>query len=100
MKRTHVLLLAVVIIAAAVFIFGKVGGGNGTNEADKARQAIEAQGYTNIQYVGVDTFACGETAGFSFDAENVNRVRVRVIACAEGGNGLLNPVAGWRIVTR
>ena len=71
-------------------------GGQGGDFSASAQRAVEAQGYTNVQYTGVDNFACGETAGFAFDANNVNRVRVHLVACSP--DALMNFNKGWWIV--
>jgi hypothetical protein len=104
MKRTTAFFLAIVTLLILIGLYTaavKIGpGGNngGNNFAASAQQAVEAQGYTNVQYTGVDSVACGETAGFAFDADNVNRVRVHLVACS--ADGLVNYSKGWQIVTR
>jgi hypothetical protein len=49
---------------------------------DSARAAVEAQGYTDIQYVGRNLFACGvdARAGYEFEATR-NDNRARLVAC-------------------
>jgi len=104
MKRSTAFFLAIVtmLILLGLYIAAvKIGpGGNngGSSFEASAQQAVEAQGYKNVQYIGVDTFACGEVAGVAFDADNVNGVRVRLVAC--NPDGLINFNKGWHIVTR
>ena len=100
MKRSTAFFLAIVTLLILIGLYKaaeKIGPG-GNNFAASAQQAVEAQGYTNVQYTGVDSVACGETAGFAFDADNVNHVRVHLVACS--ADGLVNYAKGWQIVTR
>lgn len=99
MRRNGILLVIVVLVAALLYGLLKVGGGAGGGSfVASAQRAVEAQGYTNVQYAGTDYLACGETAGFAFDADNANGVRVRLVACSP--DGPVNYTAGWYLVAR
>lgn len=99
MNRTKVLLMIVAVLLGLIWALLELGGGTGRGDfAGSAQHAVEAQGYTNVQYAGVDNIACGQTAGFAFDANNVNGARVHLVACSP--NGLVNYTTGWQIVTR
>jgi len=102
MKRSTAFFLAIVTILILIGLYKaavKVGNGNGGNNfVTSAQQAVEAQGYKNVQYIGVDNFACGDVAGVAFDADNVNGVRIHLVAC--NPDGLINFNKGWHIVTR
>jgi hypothetical protein len=98
MRISRKFILLAVLLVAAVIVFSLAKSGESVNP-NGARRAVEAQGYTNVQYIGIDMQACGqETAGYAFEADNANGLRVRVIAC--NPDGLMNYSRGWHIVTR
>jgi hypothetical protein len=99
-RKTIFMFLTLLMALVTYFLWVRPEGSGGSRSdfAAAAQQAIEAQGYTNVQYTGVDSVACGDTAGFAFDADNVNHVRVHLVACS--ADGLVNYAKGWQVVTR
>ena len=99
--KTRQIIFALLILLIGTLVYFRIkpsGGGYGGDFVASAQRAVEAQGYTNVQYTGIDSFACGELAGFAFDADNANHARVRLVAC--NPDGLVNYAKGWWIVTR
>jgi hypothetical protein len=99
----HMMIIALVIglvgLCGLVYLTNTSGGGR-TEFIESARRAVEAQGYTTVQYVDVDLTACDyDHAGFAFDADNVNGVRIRVVACNPEG-GTANYRGNWYLVTK
>jgi hypothetical protein len=92
-------LIGLVLIGLALLVlYSMLHSGAVPNYQLDAQRAVEAQGYTSAQYVGVDYFACGKPSGYAFDADNSNGARVHLVACSR--TGLINPTSGWYLVTR
>ena len=97
-KESIIFFIALCVVIVFIGIYN-VGGGR-DEHIESARLAIEAQGYTNVQYSEVDFTSCAdEHAGYAFDADNVNGVRVRLVACNPDG-GTDNYRGNWYIVTK
>lgn len=93
-------LLVALVILAVVFL-GLTGGGNGENPLNlepRARQAVQAQGYSNLQYTGYEYWACGNAQGWNYTATNPAGVVVNLTACTD--NGIFGINKSWWIVTR
>ena len=99
-KLSTIGLLIALVILAVVFL-GLAGSGNGENPLNlegRAHQAVEAQGFTNVQYQGLEFWACGtDSQGWNYSAVNPAGVVVNLTACTE--NGILGINKSWWIVT-
>ena len=87
MSRKTVLFLLIVFIAALALprlcsLSADVS--NPRSAPAKAQKVVEAQGFTDPEYVGVDLISC-PTQGHKFRATNSNGARVLVIACPKNG---------------
>jgi energy-converting hydrogenase Eha subunit G len=99
-RRISTLALIAILICLGLLFLGFTGGaGSGLGMEHRARQALEAQGYTNAQYTGYEFWACGKDAqGWNYTATNPAGVTVNATACTE--NGLFGVNKSWWIVTR
>ena len=94
----------VILVGLLVFIFVVIGflryvGGHGNNYSDEAARAVEAQGYTDLELIGMDYLACNDSkAGWAFNATNGNGIRVHVVACST--EGPFNILHGWYLVSK
>lgn len=95
-------LVVIIVLAALAVLFLMSAGGvsvNPVNLEGRAHQAVEAHGFTNIQYQGLEFWACGtDSQGWNYSATNPEGVVVNLTACTE--NGILGINKSWWIVTR
>ena len=81
-------LVIIFIILGLIFLGLEYSRGNGIDldMETKARQAVEAQGYSDVTPTGYEYWACGEDAwGYNFQATNPAGARVNLTACTDSG---------------
>ncbi|HRJ59330.1 MAG TPA: hypothetical protein PLV64_23830 [Anaerolineales bacterium] len=94
-------LLFILILLIVVFL-GLAGVGDNKSPLGlepRARQAVAAQGFTNIEYQGFEFWACGsDSQGWNYTATNPAGVVVHLTACTE--NGFFGINKSFWIITR
>ncbi|HRJ59059.1 MAG TPA: hypothetical protein PLV64_22430 [Anaerolineales bacterium] len=93
-------LLFILVILILILVGLTYSGGLSVGNLNaKAKQAVEAQGYTDVTYTGFEYWACGEDAkGYNFQATHPSGVRVNLTACTE--NGVIGINKSFWVVSR
>jgi len=99
LQKHSLSILLVISLVVLGFLLRLQAGNNVRDYLPSAIRALEAQGYTDIQPIGIDDLACqGTNTGFAFEA-TINDHRVQVVACNPDG-GIMNPRGAWYLVNR
>lgn len=99
LQKHFMSILLVVLLAVLGFLLRLQAGNNVRDYLPSAIHALEEQGYTHIQPLGIDDLACQDNnTGFAFEAI-LNDHRVQVVACNPDG-GIMNPRGNWYLVSR
>jgi len=97
-KDILLMFVIVLVLLGLLFAMGRTGAINVPLEA-RARQAVEARGYTILESRGYEFWACGKDAhGFNFLTQTPSGMQVNLTACTDKGVFGINK-SFW-IVTR
>lgn len=93
-------ILMLLVLGVLIFVLIGMGGANfNIGLEDRAHQAAEQEGYTDLVSYGYEYWACGSDAmGFNFEATNPAGARVMITACTDHGVFGINK--SWWIVSR
>ena len=98
-QKNSMSILLVVSLVVLGFLLRLQAGKNVNESLPSAIRALEAQGYTDIQPLGIDNVTCqGRDSGFAFEA-TLNDHRTQVVTCNPDG-GIANPRGAWYLVSR
>jgi hypothetical protein len=96
-KSILYMFLAIIAVLALMYVMS--GNGGSPSLETRARQAVEAQGYTVIEPRGYEVFACGSEAhGFNYLVEMPNGTQANITACTD--QGVLGINKSFWLVTR
>lgn len=99
LETIGLLVILIILIFVLLDLSGAGFSGNPMTLEPRARRAVAAQGFTNIQYQGIEFWACGEDSqGWNYSAVNPVGVVTNLTACTD--NGFLGLNKSWWIVTR